>query len=801
MKRLFLIALFLVISTPLLLAQSQKGRNGKINRKSGGFVKTTFVCTLHDKNCLFTNGYHEITADSNGQPFCTYNGKFLGRRFHGEGEYHNVDGSLDYKGSFTYGFFKTGTLTNKWGDTLSGTFKKEDKKWYLNNGYVSTSRWYTLSDSPTDLQRGDNGDKMFVRGYVKDGQLHGHVYFKVLTGNYKGTEFDGYFVEGKIQGCGTMKIFRNDDFLTPDYSNSNDCYISFKSLNPSGDIYMGQWQNCAYGGWGLLISQQFATSYGYWDHNTVSTDIPYNLVASKLGQECDFNIDWEDYNPKIDSSDYSIIPSLPDLGDGGDYDIGVVPFDTVDNRGNVSRGVKITHKINYIKGTVQGDYPPGSYNLNSSKNAKALLLSLDSTVQVVSQIVLDSLYYNLIDSTTEVVYKITATTDRSKIRTAIDYNWKDFNLDSIAEGVVYSRDPYDPTDDFSIGKKIVINQKFKYNSQLAFLRALGIQNYLKDSLNINTDLISFKIQIDTTAQHRAIGIEMLIKNKKDNSNPRIVHNKRVEMDIPSNTSTNSNSAAIIIYYSDYLHNDQISTNGLIYAQSDAMLVKNYFIKTLGINNIKVYHNEYATTSDINLLFSGTLLEMARNGIENFYIYYQGHGFANKNKSLFMLPYNTRVDNNGNPILQDVDSLNGYITSATKIIKDSTNTDVNFFTIFDACASYTATKGSVYGARYVPQNNTNSCIISASEMFKTAKYDATIEHSLLSYGFCYSLFDYQNTDLNSDKNLTFEEVFLATKKFVIEQSSQSSLDSSEIQTPSNYGNGNWSNNTLNINNIR
>jgi len=789
-KKILLGALFVTFSIIFSFSQSDQnnGRKGRINRSSGGFVKTYNECTLHSgRRCLLSNGYHEVTSyiGDEQEVFCTYKGGFLARRYQGQGEYHNADGSLDYVGTFQYGFFKTGLLTNKYGDTLSGTFKKEDQKWYLENGYISTSRWYKLSDSPTDLQRSATGDAMFVRGYVKDGQLHGHVYFKILSGIYQGTEFDGEFVEGEIKGCGIMKIFRTDDFLQPTNTNSIGCYIGFKSINPSGDIYMGQWDNCTYNGWGLLVSRQYAVTYGYWNNNQVSGDIPYSIVAQTLSDVCNFNYDLDDYSPTVDSNTITIIPTLPDMGDDGGYIVDVDTFTEVDNRGNTSSGIKIIHKINYLSLTVEGDYPPGKYNLSSSRNAHALLYSLDTTIQLLSAKMLDSLNYDLISPSSEITFKLTATTDIAKIRTKIPYIWREFGLDSVPESIVYT---LDRINNYSIAHKIRVNEYIYRNSQLAYLRALGIKKFIEDSLYLNTQNINYVYQIDTIADYRAIGIEMFIENSSSNLNPAIRYVRKVETEIPSNSDIQSNSAAIIIYMTEYESN--LSSDGLVYAETDAMLVKDYFEQTMGVRNIKVYKNNAAEISDINQIFNRKILELAKTGVTNIYLYYQGHGFADENQHLYLMPYNVNLTNEGNPIMDDIDSLTGYISKATKIVKDSLSIEINFYTIFDACASYTPSKGSYYVGRHVKNvEDENLCIISASQMFKTAALDHTLQHSLLSYGFCYALYDNINTDINGDGNLTFDEIFLATKTFVEEQTKQFHAN---VQIPAKYGQGAWDN---------
>lgn len=794
-KILILLSLLLLVSASF--SQKPKGRKRRINRKEGGFIPCTFVCTLHSRNCLYFSGYHEITAKRrvDNKEFCTYKGGFLAGRFSGYGEYHNADGSLDYVGTFRNGFFKKGKLTNKYGDTLIGEFKKDDKKWYLNNGYISSKNWFTLEDSPDNLQRSDQGDRLFVRGHVKEGKLNGKVYFKVLTGDYAGTEFNGEFYEGKIKGCGIMKIFRSDDFLDPANTKTNDCYINFKSTNPSGDIYIGQWDSCGYNGWGVLTSKQYATSYGYWNDDKVTTDIPYSLVTSTIEDLCHFNYDWETAKPKIKEN---VFNELPDLDMGASF-VHEIKYDTVyDNRGNYVSGIDVKVNINYDKKnivtSIRGDYPPGSYDLYSSLNSVKLLKALDSAIIELKKDFNEKNFYDLIDTSTEVTFKITATTDRSKIRRAIKYKWEKYNLDSTYSETVWTTDELNY---YTLPKKININKEIKYNSQLSFLRAIGIKKYLTDSLSLDTKNIIYKIQIDTANRNRTIGIEMFINNERNNQNPKIKYNKKVTNSAPKNTVKDSNTAAIIIYFTKY--REPLSTGGLVYAESDAKLMKEYFIKTLGIDtaNIKIISNEFATIADINFLFNSTIPKMAKNGIKNVIIYYQGHGFADKNKSIYILPYDIRISNN-RIISKDIDSLAGYINKSSKIIRDSLNSEINFFTIFDACASYSEFKHAWRDT--ADYNSTNSCLISASKMFSVARLDKTLKHSLLTYGFCYALFDFKNTDYNSDDVLTFDEIYQATKKFVVEQTKQHSLDESEIQTPSKYGKGNWQIKILDLKNI-
>lgn len=818
----FLFILLLVFSFSLTAQNNEKDgrKRKKPQQREGGFIQCIFVCQEHGKNCTFLAGHHEIIAyeylpdnpkgKRKGKEIGRYEGGFLNSRYHGQG--HEINNTLDFEGQFNYGYPKKGILKLPSGDVLNGEFKARGDKWYFYEGDITSYSWFTLGDEPDEKgNKTGLGDNMYLKSHLNKGKLDGKTFFEITSGDYNGTTFDGYFKEGKIDGCGIMQIERKDNYLQPSANNNNDGYLAFKSLNPSGDVYYGQFQNGSYNGWGVLYSKTNQVQFGYWNNDNLLIDYSVYEVIHNINEVCDFNEGWEKIIiGSLDTTNMNVIidtiNSNYNSNFGNMVGVGVQPsvdfdYGTPDDHGNRDDNIKLICKLDYLKANVPGDYTPGRYEFQESKNAQLLLNVIDSAFTFIREKYFEQTKNELIDENSTVKIKILATTDATKIRRPIDYQPTDTIafpsqiIDSSALIFTKNLNGFIPT------KINIKNQQIKYNSQLAYLRALGIKNYFSDNIYIPTNDIIYELRIDTTAKYRTVGVEILIDNSKSKKNKAIKEIKKAEVDIPQIAEANTNTKAIIIYIDNYLNG--LSNDGMIYAKDDADLLSKYFNQTLGIpnNNIHTYKNENASIYEINKLFSESIPQWAQEGYTNFIVYYQGHGFATQNGSLYLIPQDAERDGTGEIMLQKngmtIDSLSGYFNKSSKIIKDSTQTNVNFICIFDACASYQATK--FVGRVKKPQSN-NLTIIAASEKFDVARYDKLIGHSLLSYAFCLALSEYKITDDNNNNELSIDEIFLSVQKYVKNRSKSLGNNKYE-QIPTKAGNGNWTKDILNTNLIK
>ncbi len=799
--------IFIFILFGLNLSVLSQGRDKKKPTPSeGGFVICKFVCSEHDKNCRYYTGHHKITATNinSGTTIGTYEGNFLNGRFHGEGHEQTI--YMNFKGKYSYGYPKEGTLILPAGDTLIGTFKAKGEKWYFDEGKISSYSWYTLNDDPSDKSKPDKektgtADKMILRGNVSDGQLNGKIYYKVLTGNFQNTEFQGNYTAGKIDGCAIMKMKRKDNHLEPT-TNNNEGFINFATLNPDGDIYYGQFKDNIYNGWGVLFSENTPTQIGLWQNDIIYKDYPATLVTAELKRICNFDIILENNFDNIGTSISTIEETLRNQIDTNKKvftNISVQTPVNQDERGNETNAFFIKYELNYATGYTQGDYGVAKYYVEDSKNVTLLLNDLSSTIQLMQEEYKSSTSNELLNSNSQIEIKIFSSTDKIGFsKNGVPYNPKDtINFPKkIKDSICYV---YNPEKKTYIAKKVTLNQKrLNKNSQLAYLRALAVKGFIQNNIDFKTKNIIYKYYIDTTSDNRTISFEIFIKNEEINNekNDKLKQLKRAEVQIPElkTRPTTTDSTKVVLIYIDNYNSSILSDNSLKYAKNDAILLEKYFTTSFGIKqeNIEHLYNNDASILKIDEVFFKKIPDWTKEGYSDFYIYFQGHGYANENKNLYFMPQDVDFDKGGNVKLNYgslfIDSLAGYINKAISV----SNYKANIFCLYDACAEYSNNKstGLRRTAKLSIDKSNNLCFIAASQMFEVAKYDTELEHSLLSYAFCLALCDYELSDNNKNGEISLKEVSDYIIKYVSERSLTINIENSYRQVPKTIGSGNW-----------
>jgi len=112
----------------------------------------------------------------------------------------------------------------------------------------------------------------------------------------------------------------------------------------------------------------------------------------------------------------------------------------------------------------------------------------------------------------------------------------------------------------------------------------------------------------------------------------------IEQDIPETSQQNSDALAIIFGIEKYK-----GVSNVTFAKRDAALVKEYFSKTLGIPEARIY---FKTDSDVgkaefDKVFSkgGWLDKRVKEDLSDVYIYYSGHGAPDlTNNAAYLIPY-------------------------------------------------------------------------------------------------------------------------------------------------------------------
>lgn len=421
-----------------------------------------------------------------------------------------------------------------------------------------------------------------------------------------------------------------------------------------------------------------------------------------------------------------------------------------------------------MRNTKTDDYAPGKYN---STESNACMMTLEFIKNKLDNELAAYFYKGQ-----KVTVKITGATDGSPIRSKIPY--------------------HDEYGDF-INKLIYLNGNLnsmtvtretgiKQNSQLAFLRTQGVEQYLKTYVDAlqktdNTYQIYAVENRERGAQYRRISIEIIVHGAFNEQVEREVAKKTdvpqvdakdiisdVDVNIPETTEGNENGFALIIANENYMNSEYVGN--VPFAINDGEVFKEYCIKTLGFPEKQVKIVKDATLNG----FSEGVKWLVKNveaweGDANALVYYAGHGMPNvRTNKAYMVP----VD--GSPI--DIEQL----YSLEKLYNTIGAMPAKSVTVFlDACFSGTKRNGQMMmeGTRSVVievEEETlkgNTVVFSAADGYQTAHPFREKRHGLFTYYLLKSLKD-------SNGDITLDELFSNIKRGVMREASLNSYD----QTP-------------------
>ncbi len=226
----------------------------------------------------------------------------------------------------------------------------------------------------------------------------------------------------------------------------------------------------------------------------------------------------------------------------------------------------------------------------------------------------------------------------------------------------------------------------------------------------------------------------------------------VENNIPQTTKTNENALAVIFGIEDYKN-----VSNVTFAHRDARFIKEYFNKTLGIEENNIYYkvNEDVGKAEFDKVFSkgGWLDKRVKYGKTEIYFYYAGHGSPDiKQNKAYLIPYD------GDP---NYASQTGY--EIEKIYINLANLKAKNVTVFlDACFSGANRENEMLLADARPITiEVDSPIAYGITVFSAASNKeissawTDMKHGLFSYFLMKGM--QGNADKNSDGDLTIKEL--------------------------------------------
>ncbi|NLB87453.1 MAG: hypothetical protein GX793_10380 [Bacteroidales bacterium] len=268
-------------------------------------------------------------------------------------------------------------------------------------------------------------------------------------------------------------------------------------------------------------------------------------------------------------------------------------------------------------------------------------------------------------------------------------------------------------------------------------------------------------------------IESLTKNitrfeyssKKFSTSSNIINIKSV---LPSQTKI-KNSIGVVFGVAKYKNMPPAP-----YADNDAKIMKEYFEKILGVEQVLMFTNEEVLISKLHEFFNPQYGELKKAVVKDeteVFVYFSGHGVPDKSgENTYLFPYDG--------IKEDLERF-GYNTS--ELYKNLSELEAkNVTVILDACFSGGSRKtGSIpeenlvaqKGVRIVPKqpwiNDPKFTIISSSTGEETSLGFDNTESGLFTYYLCAGL--QGKADENQDGKISFKELENYVKNNVIEHS--------------------------------
>jgi len=247
----------------------------------------------------------------------------------------------------------------------------------------------------------------------------------------------------------------------------------------------------------------------------------------------------------------------------------------------------------------------------------------------------------------------------------------------------------------------------------------------------------------------------------------------IEQNIPQTSKTNKNALAIIFGIEDYKNVSDVS-----FAHRDANFVKEYFEKTLGINNSNIYFktNENVTKAEFDKVFSkdGWLDKRVKQGKTEIYFYYAGHGAPEiKQNKAYLIPYD------GDP---NYASQTGY--EMDEIYANLADLKAKSVTVFlDACFSGANRENEMLLANARPimievegPAIHGITVFSATSGKEISSAWPEKKHGLFTY---FLLKGFQgNADINANKQITIGEL----KNYILQNVSETAGFLDREQTP-------------------
>jgi len=248
-----------------------------------------------------------------------------------------------------------------------------------------------------------------------------------------------------------------------------------------------------------------------------------------------------------------------------------------------------------------------------------------------------------------------------------------------------------------------------------------------------------------------------------------------------------NSVAVVIGVEKYTYLAEAP-----YAANDARIMKDYFEKRLGIEQVVIHTDEQVTGNTFENIFDPEVGELQKGvveGVSDVFVFYSGHGIPSKDgKKVYLFPADGKIEKAAsqgydlNELYQNLDKLNA---KSVTVFLDACFSGVSRQSEHIDVENLVAMKG-VYIAPKLLQpwvDNPNYRVFASSAAGETSLgFDAS-KTGLFTYYLCAGL--QERADKNKNGKITFGKL----KDYVINNVTAVSKKIYGVQTPVFYGDEN------------
>ena len=300
----------------------------------------------------------------------------------------------------------------------------------------------------------------------------------------------------------------------------------------------------------------------------------------------------------------------------------------------------ISYNCKHLEGWTD-DYPLGRFDWDSSNSVRAIC----SLTKMFVEREMDDIFR----SGKRVSVKVFSTTDGTDLAGTIPYDGR------------YGNFRYMPVTFNSEALRISVdsNSGITNNCQLAYIRAQSVRDFLQTRVrNLqrtdNEWQYVTRSYADTGAQYRRSSIELTVHDAFRETMELMTADKiqddYVDFNIPQSLTSYENAYVLIVANEDY---DHAFLPEVPYAGNDGEIVRQYFVKALGVPERQV--RLLTNASKVDILNEGvhwlTDLSQAVAGKggdapvpqANIFIYYAGHGFTDFDGNTYLVPNKLNVD--------------------------------------------------------------------------------------------------------------------------------------------------------------